>query len=468
LPDCLCHRALRRFRHYYRPLAFAVGFIASMAETSLPAVAQDSGPSILRDTETEEMLQSYEAPLAKAAGIDPSPRVWLLGDPDINAFASYGDPGENIFIFAGIMMYVKTPNELIGVMAHETGHIKAGHLIRGEVGMEKAMIPMLLSMVVGIAAALAGAGQAGMVLMGMGQAIAMAQMASFSRVQESTADQIAMQLLLATHQSPQGIYDTFARFAQEDAQHDIRYRPDPYAADHPVDQDRLANIETKMEASPYRDVKDSPQVTHTFQMVQAKLAGYTLPVNEAIARFPVSDTSEPARYARSMIYLRQPQLQKALDEIGSLIHDEPNNPYFYEVQGQIYLSMAKPDLAIPAYQEAVNLKPIAAPQLRLELAVAQLATERTDMSQQALNNLKIANLTENDDVFTWYETAQAYSNLKNEPMANLATAESFYSGGSWKQALQFATKARRDLPQGTAEWQQANDIIGAAQSQPPQ
>jgi predicted Zn-dependent protease len=116
----------------------------------------------------------------------------------------------------------------------------------------------------------------------------------------------------------------------------------------------------------------------------------------------------------------------------------------------------------------VNLKPIAAPQLRLELAVAQLATERPDMSQQALDNLKIANLTENDDVFTWYETAQAYSNLKNEPMANLATAESFYSGGSWKQALQFATKARRDLPQGTAEWQQANDIIGAAQSQPQQ
>ena len=465
---CLNPRALRRgpcFRRSLRPWAFAAGFAASMAATNLPALAQDDGMSILRDTETEEMLQSYEAPLAKAAGLDPSPRVWLLGDPEVNAFASYGDPGENIFILSGILMYVKTPNELIGVMAHETGHIKAGHLLRGEVGMEKATIPMLLSMIAGIAAALAGAGQAGMVLMGLGQAVAMAQLNAFTRVQESTADQIAMQLLLATHQSPQGIYDTFSRFAQQDAQRDIRYKPDPFVANHPVDQARLADIQTKLEASPYRDVKDSPQVMHTFQMVQAKLAGYTLPVNEALARYPASDTSEPARYARTMIYLRQPQLQKALSEVASLIQDEPNNPYFYEVQGQIYLSMAKADQAIPAYQKAVNLKPIAAPQLRLALAVAQLATDRPDMSQQALSNLKIANLTENDDVFTWYETAQAYSNLKNEPMANLATAESYYSGGAWKQALQFATRARRDLPQGTADWQQANDIIEASQSQ---
>lgn len=448
-------------RQCYRPLAFLFGFAAMLTLSGATAFAQ--GINILRDTETEEMLQSYEAPLAKAAGLDPAPRVWLLGDPEVNAFVSYGDPGENLFIFSGILLYVKTPNELIGVMAHETGHIKAGHLLRGEVGMEKAAIPMLLSMVIGVAAMIAGAGQAGMVIMSAGQAIAMAQMNAFTRVQESTADQIALKLLLATHQSPMGIYNTFVRFAAEEAQG--AYKIDPFAQNHPVGQERVDDLQAGVDASPYKDVKDSPQVTHTFEMVQAKLAGFTLPVSEALARYPASDTSEPARYARTMIYLRQPQLEKALSEVASLIQDEPSNPYFYEVQGQIYLSMAKPDLAIPAYQKAVNLKPIGAPQLRLALAVAELATERPDMSQQALNNLKIANLTENDDVLTWYETAQAYSNLKNEPMANLATAESFYAAGSMKQALQFATRARRDLPQGTADWQQANDIIGAAASQ---
>ena len=447
-----------RARATRRPIGLFFSLVAALLiGTNLPAMAQ--GINILRDTETEEMLKSYEQPLAKAAGLDPSNvRVWLVGDPTVNAFAAFG---QNMFIQSGIILYTKSPNELIGVMAHETGHISAGHLIRDSIGMEMATVPMLLSMIVGVAAMIAGAGQAGMVIMGAGQAMAAAQFAQFSRVQESTADQIAMQLLLATHQSPQGIYDTFDRFAQEDARRDIRYKPDPYAADHPVDQDRLSAIQDKVEASPWRDVKDSPQVTHTFEMVQAKLAGFTLPVAEGLNRYPVSNTSEVARYARTMLYMRQPQLQKALAETNSLITDEPNNPYFYEVLGQIYLSMAKPFDAIPAYQKAVDLKP-QAPQLRLGLAVAQLATDRPDMSQAALTNLKAASLAENDDVFTWYETAQAYSNLKNLPMANLSTAESYYAAGAMVQAAQFAARARRDLPQGTPDWERANDIIGAA------
>ena len=451
----------RRARALLRPLAFAAGFGLTLIGSGLPAFAQ--GINILRDTETEEMLKSYEDPLAKAAGLNTSAtRVWMVGDNEVNAFASFGDGGENIFIFSGILLYLKTPNELIGVMAHETGHIKAGHLIRGQVGMEKAAIPMLLSMAVGVAAMIAGAGNAGIAIMGLGQAVAQAQFAQFSRIQESTADQIALQLLLATHQSPMGIYDTMVRFAQEAAMG--AYKVDPFAVDHPVGQERVDDLQTKVDASPFKDVKDSPAVTHTFEMVQAKLAGFALPVNTALARYPVTDTSEPARYARAMIYLRQPQLTKALSEINSLIAEEPNNPYFQEVLGQINLSMAKPYDAIPAYQKAVNLKPLA-PQLRLGLAVAQLATDNPALSAQALTNLKAATLVEDDDVFTWYETAQAYSNLKNMPMANLSTAESFYAQGAMPQAAMFAARARRDLPQGSADWQRANDIMGAATPQ---
>lgn len=444
-----------------RKFAFAAGFSLSAllyaGMGAAPAYAQ--GITLLRDTETEDMLRSYEAPLAKAAGLDTVPRVWLVGAPDVNAFASYGDGGENIFIMSGILLYCKNPNELIGVMAHETGHIAAGHISRSQVGAEHAMIPMLLSMVLGAAAMALGGGEAGMAIMSAGMAYAQAQMAAFTRVQESTADQIALKLLNATHQSPMGLYSTFERFAVEEAQH--AYKIDQYAVDHPVGQQRLADIEQGVNASPWRDVKDPPQVTHTFEMVQAKLAGFTLPVEQALNRYPESDNSEPARYARAMIYLRKPELAKALSTTNSLIQDEPNNPFFYEVLGQIYVSMAKPMLAIPAYQKAVDLRPNA-PQLRLGLAVAELATEDSKFAGAALQNLKAASLVENDDVFTWYETAQAYSMLKNEPMANLSTAEAYYSAGALKQAGIFAIRARRGLEQGTPDWERANDIVGIA------
>jgi predicted Zn-dependent protease len=195
--------------------------------------------------------------------------------------------------------------------------------------------------------------------------------------------------------------------------------------------------------------------------VQAKLAGFTLPVQQALDHYPESNTSEPARYARAMIYMRKPELAKALSTTNSLIQDEPSNPFFYEVLGQIYVSMAKPLLAIPAYQKAVDLRPNA-PQLRLGLAVAQLATEDARLANAALQNLKAASLMENDDVFTWYETAQAYSMLKNEPMANLSTAEAYYNSGAMRQAAIFALRARRGLDQGSPDWQRANDIVGVA------
>jgi len=425
-----------------------------------PALAQNNSVFALRDTETEELLRSYEVPLARAAGLNlNSVHVYLMGDLSVNAFATQP---EDIFIFAGILLWVKSPGELIGVMAHETGHLSAGHSSRAGAAMSKAMVPMLLSMVVGIAVMLAGGGQAGMAIMGIGQSIAMGQLMQFSRVQESAADQIAARLLMATHQSPLGLYRTFQRFAQEEAM--AAGHMDPYAADHPVGQDRVAALQDVVDASPYKDVPDPPQSVRALQMVQAKLAGFILPVDEVLRRYPVSNTSAPARYARAMAYMRKPLLQQALAEINSLIKDEPDNPYFYEVLGQIHVMMAKPALGVPAYENAVRLKPNA-PQLRAALATAQLAAESPALAPDALANLKVALLAEDEDPFTWYEMAHAYSLMKNQPMADLATAESNYNGGNYKQAFVFASRARRGLPQGSADWQRANDIIGAAPAQ---
>ncbi len=444
-------------------LGFAGAFLALMPASPSYAQPQNNAVFALRDTETEELLRSYTMPLARAAGLDPNMvRVFVMGDMSINAFATQP---QDIFIFAGMMLEVKTPNELIGVLAHETGHISGGHLTRSVDAMQKASVPMLLSLVVGLAAMLAGAGPVGSAIMGMGQSLAMSDFNAFSRVQESAADQIAVKLLNATRQSPAGMQNTFIRFAQEQAR--SSFRINKFAVSHPVGQDRVSALQAAVDTSPYRDVPDPPQSVHALQMIQAKLSGFILPVAETLRHYPTSNTSAAARYARAMAYMKQPNLQGALDEINSLIKDEPNNPYYYEVLGQIHVMMAKPALGIPAYQRSVSLKP-QAPQLRMGLATAQLATEDAALASQALTNLKAALLAENEDPFAWRQAAKAYSLMKNPQMADLATAESNYHAGNLSQAFIFASRARAGLPQGGADWQRANDIIGATQGAMPQ
>ncbi|HEY0104940.1 MAG TPA: M48 family metalloprotease [Rhizomicrobium sp.] len=423
----------------------------------LPLSAAAQGILLLRDTETERALRSYEDPLLKAGGLDPAGvKIYLVNDPSVNSFVA---EGQNMFIQSGMIMFARNSLELKGVMAHETGHIVAGHLTRGSAAIQKATIPMLLSMVIGIAAIAAGAGEAGMLIMMGGQGIAQNQFNAFSRVQEATADQIAIKLLDKTHQSSRGLLATFSRLADEEAR--AYNRMDPYASDHPMGRERVANLESEVEASPYKDVPEDPAVEHEYEMIQAKLAGYIEPLQAVFNRYPIADTSKMARYARAMAYSRKPELPKALAEINSLIKDEPNNPYFYEVLGQIYVSMAKPDLGVAAYQKSVDLIPDA-PQLRVALGAAQLATERPALSKPALDNLKIALQQEDDDSFAWYEAAQAYSQMGNEPMADLSTAERYYSVGAYAPAAMFANKARHGLEQGSPDWQRANDIVAIA------
>ncbi|MGC9953469.1 MAG: M48 family metalloprotease [Rhizomicrobium sp.] len=444
-----------------RLFAFLVGFSGAFCAFVTPASAQ--AIALLQDTETERLLQSYETPILRVAGIDPAAvKIYIVNDTQLNAFVA---EGQNMFINAGLFIQLKNPNELTGVMAHETGHMAGGHLIRDTGAIAKAEIPMLLSMVVGMAAAIAGAGEAGMIIMGMGQSAAEAQFLQFSRVQEATADQMGQRFLRETHQSGLGMVHVFERMANESASAGINEKE--FASDHPADRDRVALLQEEADASPYRDVPDSPASIHAYEMVKAKVIGFLLPPRDVFYRYPLSDKSEPARYARAMVYMRLPDLPKALAEINALIKDEPKNPFFHEVLGQIYVSMSQPVKGLAPYQTSVDLLPDA-PELRVSLGAAQIATERKEIEKAAVDNLKIALQQDNEQPFAWYELAQAYSDLGNEPMANLATAERYYVFGALPQAAIFAGRARQKLANGSPDWERANDIIAVAATQPKQ
>jgi predicted Zn-dependent protease len=453
------------FRLSRRSASRAIGFLIAPLCVLLSAVqpVAAAGISVLRDTEIERVLRSYEDPILAAAGIDPhTVKLFLIDDPEINAFATQSPMNgheEDIFVNAGAFLQLKTPNQLIGVLAHETGHIAGGDVIHSEKAMANASIPMLIGMAVGIAAMAMGAGDAGMGAVMMGEQAGIAQFLQFSRAQEATADQRGQKFLLMTHQSGNGMVEVFEQMANDFAR--SAYYNKEFLSDHPADRDRVALLQREADASPYRDTPDKPEVVHEFHLIQAKLAGYLSKPATVLQRYPTSDTSVEARYARAMAYFRQPDMKNALLEANALVKLEPNNPYFWELLGQINVDMSQPDKGVGPYQKAVDLMPDA-PLLRISLAAAQLATERKSLAQPALTNLKIALDQENDNTFGWFETAQAYSDLGNEPMANLSTAELDYTVGNYSGAAHFATLAQHKLAQGSTDWQRASDILAIA------
>ena len=444
-----------------RATGLGVGLLSVLCIGVEPVAAQSI--DLVRDTEIERVLHTYEDPILRVAGLDPHLiRIYLVNDPTLNAFAMHGPAASettDIFVNTGLLLQLKTPNEVTGVLAHETGHIAGGDLTRDSGAVSKASVPMLIGMAAGVAAMIAGAGDAGMAIMGVGEQAAQSQFLAFSRTQEATADQRGQKFLLATHQSGRGMLNVFERMADEAAM-SARYNA-PLISDHPADRDRIDLMQREVEASPYRDVPDSPEAVHEFHMLQAKLAGFLDPVDTVLNRYPTSDTSEEARYARAVAYFRQPDMQKAVEEINTLVQEEPKNPYFWELLGQIYVEMSLPEKGVPPYQKSVDLLPDA-PLLRVSLAAAQLATEKPQLATPALDNLKVALQQENDNTFAWFEAAQAYSQLGNQPMADLSTAERYYTVGAMKTAAHFATLAQRRLPKGSPDWQRAGDIMVVA------
>lgn len=438
-------------------------FLAPLATCLLgiDSTARAQGIDIVRDSEIERVLRGYEDPILKVAGVDPHTiKIYLVNDPEINAFATQSPiPGESesIFVNTGTILQLKSPNQVIGILAHETGHVAGGHIVRDSSAIRKATIPMLLGIALGAAAVAMGGGEAGIGLMALGQQAAQAQFFQFSRSQEGTADQMGQKYLLETHQSGRGMLEVFEKFANMEAEISYGHNT-PLISDHPLSRERIDLLQQLVEKSPYKDAKDSAASVHEFHLIQAKLAGFLNKVDTALQKYPTSDTSEEAHYARAIAYFRQPNMKKALDEAGTLIKLDPRNPFFWEVQGQIYVEMSQPLNGIPSYQKSVDLAPDE-PLLRLSLAAAQIATGKPQFAKPALDNLKVVLRQENNNDFAWYEAAQAYSDMGNEAMADLSTAELDYNTGKFGAAAHFAGLAQHKLAAGSPDWQRAADIL---------
>jgi predicted Zn-dependent protease len=423
-----------------------------------PTPAQAQGRTIIRDAEIENIVRSYATPLFQAAGLNPqSVDVYLIQDRSLNAFVA---GGQNIFIHTGLLIRAEDPLEVIGVLAHETGHITGGH-IAGRIGeMQKAQTTALVSYLLGIGAALAtGRPEAAAAVISGGQDVALKGLLTFTRSQEQAADQAAVKLLNGTGQSPRGLLEFMNILGDQEIL--LASSQDPYLRTHPLTQDRIIFLEDAVARSRYAEAPPSPELVAGHARVRAKLIGFLESPVRVFRAYPETDQSIPGRYARAIAYFRRPDLDKALPLIDGLLAESPNDPFFHEVKGQMLFENGRIAEALPHYTTAVGLLP-ETPQLRLALAQVQIELNTREQDRAALDQLDQVLRHEPHNAFAWRLMAIAHGRLGDKGMTSLALAEGALARGRATEAREQATRAQRLLPKNTPSWLRAQDVAELA------
>jgi predicted Zn-dependent protease len=444
----------------------AVLTAVALAVTPLTAQAQSKGPALLRDAEIEQLLRDYTRPILRAAGLEKQNiQVVIINDPTFNAFVA---DGRRIFVNYGALMQSQTPNQLIGVLAHETGHLAGGHLSKLRQRLAEAQTQMIVAMLLGVGAMVAGArgnnrgdnstSNIGAAAVSAPQALMQSTMLSYQRQQEENADRAGVKFLDQTGQSAKGMYETFKRFSSDSLF--AANGADPYQQSHPMPRERVAALEELAKSSPNWDKKDDAALQLRHDLMRAKTSGFMEQRDTVMRRYPPSDTSLPAQYARAIATYRHGDLRTAVEQIDALIKVQPNNPYFHELRGQALLEGGRPADAVLPLRRAVQLSN-GAPLIEMMLGQALVATDNKATTDEAIRILKAAIARESEAPGGYTQLAMAYGRKGDFAEADLASAQAAFLRGDNKTARDLASRAKARFAVGTPGWVKADDIIAA-------
>ena len=437
-------------------IRFAV-VLASIMSIGGPAEARQL--SLIRDAEIEHTIRGYATPLFGAAGLDTrSVRIHIVNDSGLNAFVA---GGQNIFIFTGLLMASDTANQIIGVLAHETGHIAGGHLARTRDALRGASAQAILAIVLGAAATVAGQAQVGAAIISGGPEFARRSLLRYSRTQEAAADQAAVTYLNRSGQSARGMLEVIEKLGDQESL--LARSQDPYVRSHPLTRERIALLRDRVAKSRYGNVPDPPDIAEAHRRMKAKLKGFLQSPGQTLLQFPPSKADLASRYARAIAHHKLGDLEQALVEIDALIALRPDDPYFHELKGQILLEHGRPADAIPVLERSVALAPDA-PLLHILLAQAQIASEQPAHNRAAISQLVEALSRDRSNALGWLHLAIAYGRDGQFGMSALANAERNMLIGRKADAQHQADLAERKLPHGSPGWVRAQDLKRAAQA----
>jgi predicted Zn-dependent protease len=417
------------------------------------------GFSFIRDTEIENTIRVYTAPIFKAAGLQATDvRIFLLNDPTLNAFVT---GGQNIFINTGLLMRAAGPNQVIGVLAHETGHITGGHLARIQDNLSNASIQTILTYVLGGLAAVASgqAGAAQAVIAG-GAQIQQATILNYTRTMEQNADQAAVNFMDAAGVSSKGLMEFLELLSREESL--ITANQDPYARSHPLTTDRIKFMQNHVAHSPLSRKLTPSALTIMHDRMRGKLKGFLNEPERSLNEFEPTDESIGAQYARAIAYKRQHKIDAALEIINALLTKSPDDPFFHELKGDVLQDAGRVRASVAPYREAVRILPWAA-LIRTNLAQSLLELNDPDADDEALKNLQEAVRYEPDTAQVWRLLSTAHARLGDQGNVMLSLAEEAMLNGRHSEARVRAERALTLLPRGSGGWFRAQDITNAAQ-----
>lgn len=444
----------------------AAMFITSAAIAFTPlsaAQAQSRSVPIVRDAEIEALVTDYASPILGAAGLKRrNIETILVNSQSFNAFVD----GRRIFINTGALMQSETPNEIIGVIAHEAGHIAGGHQERLREQLASAKTMAVIGALVGVGASVAGAvsgsgsaaGAGGGIALGSAEA-AMRNLLAYQRTEEITADRLAINYLNKTGQSAKGMLTTFQRFAS--ALSLSGSRTDPYRISHPLPRERIANLEELAKKSPNYNKTDSPALQLRHDMARAKIAAYGGGLGSVQRMFRNNPRGIAARYGDAITTYLKGSARNALPKIDALIKEQPQNPYFHEIKGEILIKANDPTGAAKSFQQAVNLDKRKSPLLRMSYGRALMLTGNKANMPKAISEIKTGIASDPEFPGGYSYLAQAYAQSGQMTLSELATADMHYYTGRLEQAKIFAIRAQKGLKKGGADWLRAQDIINA-------
>lgn len=458
-----CHNRPARGRAIGRLALSAMAALIAFTPVAQAQQSQNKGLPVLRDTEIEQLLRDYSVPILRAAGLaKQNIQIVIINSSAFNAFVA---DGRRIFINSGALSQSKTPNQVIGVLAHEAGHIAGGHLSKMREQMSRAQTQMIVAMLLGAGALAAGAssgsrgaGQAGMAAISAPQEVIRRTLLSYARQQEENADRAGVKFLNATGQSAKGMYETFRRFVDEGLF--ASRGADPYVQTHPMAAERVAALERIAQSSPNWNKADPPALQHRHDMMRAKIAGFIQRPDAVRRLYPPSDQSLPAQYARAISTYRHGDLRMAIAMIDTMIRAEPANPYFHELKGQALLEGGRPAEAIPSLRRASQLSK-RAPLIEMLLGQALVASDNKAYADEAIAILRAALMREPEAPMGYTQLAMAHSRKGNYAEADLASAQAAYLRGDNKTARDLATRAKSRFAVGSPGWVRADDIVSA-------